>query len=165
MSHFIYELVRGKFGAITEAAIMMTQLDPMINASKEITYSEKEAKNLAKHFYHKNRNSGLANTQENSKLIEEHPEGKNMEQQIRTIIFECPSCKQLSIKENRGIFDANERICNLCITRYRKFDMLYHNKTLQSIIQTEMKKGSFKLITNLSELMSIANYESVIFLH
>jgi hypothetical protein len=33
-SHFIYELTRGKFGAIAECAIMISQLDPMIAVVK-----------------------------------------------------------------------------------------------------------------------------------
>jgi hypothetical protein len=43
MSHFVYELVRGKFGSIAECAIMMSQLDPMITACKHPYYQEKEA--------------------------------------------------------------------------------------------------------------------------
>lgn len=40
-SHFVYELIRGNFGAIAECAIMISQLDPMISASKGVYYSEK----------------------------------------------------------------------------------------------------------------------------
>jgi hypothetical protein len=43
MSHFVYELVRGKFGSIAECAIMVSQLDPMIAACKQPYYQEKEA--------------------------------------------------------------------------------------------------------------------------
>jgi hypothetical protein len=43
MSHFVYELVRGKFGSIAECAIMVSQLDPMITACKQPYYQEKEA--------------------------------------------------------------------------------------------------------------------------
>lgn len=32
-SHFIYELTRGNFGAISECAIMISQLDPIANSS------------------------------------------------------------------------------------------------------------------------------------
>ena len=41
-SHFVYELTRGKFGAIAECAIMISQLDPMINACKSGYYEEKK---------------------------------------------------------------------------------------------------------------------------
>jgi hypothetical protein len=41
MSHFVYELVRGKFGSIAECAIMLAQLDPMITACKHPYYREK----------------------------------------------------------------------------------------------------------------------------
>ena len=41
-SHFVYELIRGKFGAIAECAIMISQLDPMITASKGPYYQQKE---------------------------------------------------------------------------------------------------------------------------
>lgn len=37
-SHFIYELTRGKFGTITELAIMISQLDPMISSCKDNSY-------------------------------------------------------------------------------------------------------------------------------
>ena len=37
-SHFVYELTRGNFGSIAECAIMISQLDPMINACKGIYY-------------------------------------------------------------------------------------------------------------------------------
>jgi hypothetical protein len=40
-SHFVYELVRGKFGSIAECAIMTTQLDPMITACKQSYYHER----------------------------------------------------------------------------------------------------------------------------
>jgi hypothetical protein len=40
-SHFVYELVRGKFGSIAECAIMTSQLDPMITACKQPYYNEK----------------------------------------------------------------------------------------------------------------------------
>ena len=32
-SHFIYELTRGNFGIISECAIMISHLDPMVNSS------------------------------------------------------------------------------------------------------------------------------------
>lgn len=32
-SHFVYELTRGKFGAITECAIIVSQHDPIVNSS------------------------------------------------------------------------------------------------------------------------------------
>ena len=35
-SHFVYELVRGNFGPITELAIMLSQLDPMISTCKNV---------------------------------------------------------------------------------------------------------------------------------
>ena len=38
----MYELTRGSFGSIAECAIMITQLDPMINACKSTYYQEKE---------------------------------------------------------------------------------------------------------------------------
>lgn len=41
-SHFIYELTRGKFGTLAECVIMISQLDPMIVASKGSYYAEKE---------------------------------------------------------------------------------------------------------------------------
>lgn len=44
MSHFVYELTRGKFGTIAECAIMISQLDPMISACKDSCYTEKKAK-------------------------------------------------------------------------------------------------------------------------
>ena len=37
-SHFVYELTRGKFGSISECAIMVSQLDPMITSSKGTYY-------------------------------------------------------------------------------------------------------------------------------
>lgn len=40
-SHFVYELTRGNFGSIAECAIMISQLDPMIAASKGAYYTEK----------------------------------------------------------------------------------------------------------------------------
>lgn len=40
-SHFVYELTRGNFGAVAECAIMVSQLDPMVNASKGLYYTEK----------------------------------------------------------------------------------------------------------------------------
>lgn len=45
-SHFVYELTRGKFGAIAECAIMVSQLDPMITACKGKYYSEKSGKKV-----------------------------------------------------------------------------------------------------------------------
>jgi hypothetical protein len=44
-SHFVYELMRGKFGSIAECAIMISQLDPMIAACKQTSYQEKEKTN------------------------------------------------------------------------------------------------------------------------
>ena len=41
-SHFVYELTRGKFGTLAECVIMISQLDPMIAASKGSYYLEKE---------------------------------------------------------------------------------------------------------------------------
>ena len=41
-SHFVYELTRGRFGSIAECAIMISQLDPLINACKKPCYEEKE---------------------------------------------------------------------------------------------------------------------------
>lgn len=38
-SHFIYELIRGRFGTIAECAIMISQLDPMVVASKGTYYT------------------------------------------------------------------------------------------------------------------------------
>jgi hypothetical protein len=40
-SHFVYELTRGKFGALAECAIMISQLDPMIAICKSSYYQEK----------------------------------------------------------------------------------------------------------------------------
>lgn len=40
-SHFVYELTRGKFGTLAECVIMISQLDPMISASKGSYYLEK----------------------------------------------------------------------------------------------------------------------------
>ena len=37
-SHFIYELVRGRFGPIVECGIMISQLDPMITSCKGTCY-------------------------------------------------------------------------------------------------------------------------------
>lgn len=47
-SHFVYEIVRGNFGNITELAIMISQLDPMMNANKSTEYKEwnKERKQI-----------------------------------------------------------------------------------------------------------------------
>lgn len=45
-SHFVYELTRGKFGTLAECVIMISQLDPMIAASKGSYYHEKEDKPL-----------------------------------------------------------------------------------------------------------------------
>lgn len=41
-SHFVYELTRGKFGAIAECAIMISQLDPMIASCANNYYVEKK---------------------------------------------------------------------------------------------------------------------------
>lgn len=41
-SHFVYELTRGKFGSIAECAIMISQLDPMLAASKNTDFKEKK---------------------------------------------------------------------------------------------------------------------------
>jgi hypothetical protein len=41
ISHFIYELVRGKLGSIAECATMLSQLDPMITACSHPIYREK----------------------------------------------------------------------------------------------------------------------------
>lgn len=38
-SHFVYELTRGRFGTIAECAIMISQLDPMVIASKGTYYT------------------------------------------------------------------------------------------------------------------------------
>ena len=43
-SHFVYELVRGKFSPIAECALMISQLDPMISACKLPYYEEKNEK-------------------------------------------------------------------------------------------------------------------------
>ena len=40
-SHFIYELTRGNFGIISECAIMISQLDPMVSSCSELYYEEK----------------------------------------------------------------------------------------------------------------------------
>ena len=45
-SHFVYELTRGKFGVIAELAIMISQLDPMITASRGDYYAEKKVSTL-----------------------------------------------------------------------------------------------------------------------
>jgi hypothetical protein len=34
LSHFIYELTRGKFGPMVETAVMVSQLDPFISAQR-----------------------------------------------------------------------------------------------------------------------------------
>jgi hypothetical protein len=44
LSHFVYELTRGKFGSIAESAIMISQLDPMIAACKDSCYLEKKVR-------------------------------------------------------------------------------------------------------------------------
>jgi hypothetical protein len=41
-SHFVYELTRGTFGGISECAVMISQLDPMIAACKAVCYKEKK---------------------------------------------------------------------------------------------------------------------------
>lgn len=41
----MYELTRGKFGAIAECAIMLSQLDPMIAACHQTYYQEKHNSN------------------------------------------------------------------------------------------------------------------------
>jgi hypothetical protein len=41
-AHLVYELTRGAFGSIAECAVMISQLDPMISASKGKSYREKE---------------------------------------------------------------------------------------------------------------------------
>lgn len=43
-SHLIYELTRGKFGALAECVIMISQLDPLISASKGSYYQERSIK-------------------------------------------------------------------------------------------------------------------------
>ena len=40
-SHFIYELTRGNFGIISQCAIMISQLDPMISSCDKLYYEEK----------------------------------------------------------------------------------------------------------------------------
>lgn len=37
-SHFVYELTRGNFGIVSECAIMVSQLDPMVNSCDKIYY-------------------------------------------------------------------------------------------------------------------------------
>lgn len=37
-NHFIYELIRGNFGVISECAIIVSQLDPMVNSCNKIYY-------------------------------------------------------------------------------------------------------------------------------
>lgn len=54
MSHFVYELLRGKYGSITELAIMISQLDSMMASCKEVIYAEKSMKRLVKTSYDKN---------------------------------------------------------------------------------------------------------------
>ena len=41
-SHFVYELIRGKFGPIADCSIMIAQLDPMITACKNTYYQQKD---------------------------------------------------------------------------------------------------------------------------
>ena len=43
-SHFIYELTRGKFGALAECSIMISQHDPIVSASKGDYYKPKKRK-------------------------------------------------------------------------------------------------------------------------
>ena len=43
-SHFIYELTRGSFGILSECAIMISQLDPIVSSSDEIYFQEKREK-------------------------------------------------------------------------------------------------------------------------
>ena len=43
-SHFIYELTRGKFGALTECAIIVSQYDPIVADSKGHYYEAKRRK-------------------------------------------------------------------------------------------------------------------------
>jgi hypothetical protein len=46
-SHFVYELTRGKFGTLAECAIMISQLDPMVTACRDIYYVEKQVSQLS----------------------------------------------------------------------------------------------------------------------
>lgn len=49
-SHFVYELTRGKFGAITECAIIVSQHDPIVNSSTTgMFYQPKKSSKLEKH--------------------------------------------------------------------------------------------------------------------
>jgi hypothetical protein len=40
-NHFLYELTRGKFGALTECATVVCQHDPIIDSSKDAFYRPK----------------------------------------------------------------------------------------------------------------------------
>jgi hypothetical protein len=132
MSHFVYELVRGKFGSIAECAIMVSQLDPMIAACKQPYYQEKEAPfNLV-----------LAGE-------------KKMDVSIstkQTRFFECVSCGKLITNEqtDKLLRLDKQKICYRCIFKDGQED-----EFLKEELREAFKQAKDYRIKNYGELQDL----------
>ena len=103
-SHFVYELTRGKFGVIAELAIMVSQLDPMIVASRGPYYTEKREVSLIRPSLRK------AEAKDDKQ--------KKLQIKVSDSTYECSSCRKLIIGEKNGIFKKEDEltdVCNHCI--------------------------------------------------
>jgi hypothetical protein len=111
-SHFVYELVRGKFGSIAECAIMISQLDPMITACKQPYYEEKITP--VHKFKHSKSHKEQIPIEKN--IMIESRLSEILEFVIKPTFFECSECSKLIMSEKtEKLLSASERdICYHC---------------------------------------------------
>ena len=109
-SHFLYQLGRGRFGALAECGIMVSQLDPMITFgdNKNGYYTQKKAKPVVLDF---------------KKMIESQ-HIKNINHEVNSLVFYCPDCKRDRINEKRDIFvrEEHQLKCNECLIKSKEIN-------------------------------------------
>jgi hypothetical protein len=110
-SHFVYELTRGKFGTLAECAIMISQLDPMVTACRDIYYVEKQVSQLfsirrpqpvKEKVNSPSKINESEGEEENEKEIQNRDE--KFEKLIKDLLFECFECKRLIINESTSLY-------------------------------------------------------------
>lgn len=97
-SHFVYELTRGKFGAITECSILISQHDPIISSSTTGMY------------YQPLKNQKLEYTKVEKDSIQFERACKKDPH-----IFVCENCRVFTINDNVELFRESQNMCNACL--------------------------------------------------
>lgn len=99
-NHFLYQLIRGKFGAITECAIIVSQHDPVVNSCRDDYYRPKK-------YYRRLPPKPTFDEQKGIHFKRVHEKDSSL--------FICSKCKQLMVNHNIQLFNCKESICNPCL--------------------------------------------------